>query len=534
MAETETQNLPAPQNVLDRIPGARQILLLVGVAASVAVGVGVVFWSQGPGYTVLFPGLPLSDAAEVVQALEADDIPFKIGTGGTVLVAVDRRAEARIMLAALGLPGAAGAADVVTGDPGGFGRSEKLERERLHRAREQHLIDTIVTIRPVQSAKVHLAIPETSPFSRNRRPASASVLLQLHPGRDLTQQQVSAISHLVASSTPNLEAAHVTIVDQNGRLLTNGAGGDEMAMSETQFEAARDMERQLTAKVEKLLTPIVGRGRVRAEVAVVLDFTLIEETRESYDPDTVMISEHVEERRLVGETGPEGVPGALSNQPPQALAAVTEGQEKAQQPITTSMVRRRNNEAGKSIRHVKQPLGSIQRLSVAVVLDNRPAAGKGKKAESTPLSDAELEQITELVKHAVGFDETRGDTLNVLNVPFIPEPKLTPPKALPLWKQPWLLALGKQLLGVVLLLALVVTIVRPLMRSLTQPPPRAALLIGEGQAGLPLGADQVSLSGRATGTLAGYDNPLAAARGMAGQDPKRVAQVGKGWVADDG
>ena len=406
MADAAT--LPA-RSLVDSVPGLRQLSLLVGVAAAVAAAVWLVLWSQGPNYSLLYGQLSDRDAAAVVQSLSAAGIPHRLDPGsGAVMVAADRLHDARLRLAGEGLPQGDGFGAEMLRDQEGFGTSQFMESARYQHALETELARTIVRVQGVQSARVHLALPKQSVFLRDRRRASASVMLQLYSGRRLDPGQVSAIVHLVASSVPELEAAQVTVVDQNGTLLSSPRDGDDLAATARQLDYQRQLEDRYERRIEELLSPLVGVGRVRAGVTADVDFTVAERTREDFDREQQVVrsEQTAAESRPAGDLA-LGIPGALRNQPPEAPpappAAAQQGDAAAAGAANAATSQRatRNYEIGRTISHVREPTGSVRRLSVAVILDNKPAPAGAAEAEGAAATSAwtaeEIERFTTIV-----------------------------------------------------------------------------------------------------------------------------------------
>ena len=534
-----------PRHLLDSVPGLRQLALLLGVAAAVAVAVWLVIWSQGTSYTTLYGQLSDRDAAAVRDALTAAGIDNRIDSAtGAVLVAQDRVHDARLQLAGKGLPQGDGLGlEMLQQDPG-LGTSQFMETARYQVALETELARTITRVQGVQAARVHLALPKSSVFVRDRRPPSASVLLQLYPGRRLDSGQVAAILHLVASSVPELEAKQVTIVDQAGALLSSPGSGDALEVSARQLEYQREVEERHRRRIEDLLSPLVGPAAVRAGVTADIDFTVTERTSEDFDPaQQVVRSEQTSsDQRLAGDLA-QGIPGALSNQPPQTSPAPPAAQQQpaAQpaQPAATAQRATRNYEIDRVISHTRAPVGVVRRLSVAVILDNRaPAAGAAAK----PYTKEELARFTTIVKEAVGFDAVRGDRVEVVNASFASPPAEGMESGVPMLQNPLLRTLARQAVGAGLVVLLAFFVLRPLMKSLTRaalPAPAAGGGIGE------VSSDRVTLTGTAAGGAgaagavvpagaASYDQQVAAARSLVGQDPRRAAELVKEWVAADG
>ncbi len=528
MANEESARLPAT-SLLGQMPvAARQTMLLVGLAAAVAVGVASALWLRTPSFSPLYTGLVDRDVADIVNVLEGADVPYRLEPGsGAVLVPADSKYEVRMQVAAAGLPRGGGFGIEEIPGMSGFGQSPFIENALYVQAIQTELARTISTLRPVESARVHLAVPQRTSFLRDRRQPSASVTLQLFPGRRLEAPQGQAIANLVASSVPELEPQNVTVLDQTGKQLTAPADESTPGLSNSQLDYAKRIEDDLAMRIESLLAPIVGAERVRASVAAEIDFTVAEETSETFNPNVAVVrSEQINEETRTGELLSQGVPGALTNQPPEALpqgapvAAADVAVEQTPTSTTTSQVR--NFELDKTVSHVKQASGVIQRLSVAVLIDNRPAVGGGP---GEPLTQEELDSLTDLSMRAVGFDEARGDTISVLNSAFQTLPAVPPVEPPGLLEQSFIWDMARQGVVAVLVLVLALVIVRPMVRQLTTPQP--ALFGGAAAAGvLPGPSAQPALP-------MSYAERVEAARDVASQDPRQVAEVVRNWVAED-
>jgi flagellar M-ring protein FliF len=309
--------VPAPQRSIVDIPGVKQVGLLAGVAAAVAAAIWLVIWSQGQNYTVLYGQLSERESGQVMDALTAAGIEFKLNPSGAVSVPESKVQEARIRLASQGLPQSDAMGIEMIQKESALGSSSMMESARYQSVLETELARTIVKVQGVQTARVHLALPKPSVFLRDARKATASVMLQLYPGRRLEPGQVAAIVHLVASSVPELGASDVTLVDQAGTLLNSPDENAEQAASTRQFAYTRKLEASYQQRIIDLLEPMVGAGRVRATVTADMDFTVTEMTHENYDPQkTAVRSEQTSNEQRRGGDGAEGIPGALSNQPP--------------------------------------------------------------------------------------------------------------------------------------------------------------------------------------------------------------------------
>lgn len=521
-----------------RIPAVRQVLLLIGVAASVAAGFAIVLWSQTPGYTQLYSELESSDSAPVAEALRTAGIEYRLNTDtGSVSVPESRLHDARLELASQGLPkGRSGGMEMLQGQSS-FGVSQFMESARYQHALESELAQTISHLGAVEDARVHLALPRQSSFIRDHRKASASVLLQLYGGGELESDQASAIVHLVASSVPNLDASDVTLIDQHGRLLSAAGEGLNGMQASNSFKRARKLEDIYKQRIVNLLTPLVGPGRVRAQVVADLDFTITEKTRESFDPErTAIRSEQVSVEKH-GESQPEavGIPGALSNQPPQAAAAApVEGEAPpvSDESVNTAKKSTRNYEVDRTISHTRPESGTIERLSVAVLVDDSPPEGAAE-GEYEPLSDADIERFTTLVRETVGFNAERGDSVVVMNAAFRDVPEIAAVDEPAFWEKPVLRDTLKQVLGAALVLILGFGLVRPMLRGLlANNPVSSTEYIASGGMTMPAGSPQLAGS-RAALRGPGFDEKVAAAKNITGHDPARVAQVVKKWVTVD-
>lgn len=529
--------------------GLRPLLLLVGLAAAVAAGVGIALWSQGPTYSLLFGNLADADAAQLAQSLDQSGIPYKV-QNGAVLVPAERVTEARMNLAAKGLPASSGFS-IMEKDPG-FGVSQFMENARYQHALETELARTISSLRAVEGARVHLAVPQQSAFVRDRKPVSASVFLQLRGGQRLDREQVDAVVNLVASSIPELDANHVTVVDSQGRLLSSPEKDGDFAAREQQLELARRIEDEYSQRIVSLLTPLLGPDRVRAQVVAQIESASTEQASEQYAPNSQVVrSEQTSEETSRDGSATQGVPGALTNQPPAGGTALPPGAKPAAtaqnasakngavaavtaEPQDSSKQATRNFEIDRTVAYTRTPAGRVTRLSVAVVIDNMRTTDANGKVAETPLTQDQLTRITTLVRDAVGFDQSRGDSVSVVNQSFQPQNTTVPDiEKPPIWQNPLLRDIAKILAGLVIVALLLLLVIKPLIRNLTaavQP-----LLMPAGpNAQAPSGeyAMQPGAASR-TGTALAYEQQIAQARSLVTKDPARVAQVVKDWVQND-
>lgn len=518
---------------LQGLQSSQKFGLMLAAAAIIALLVGSWMWSQTPDYRVLYANVSDRDGGAIIGALEQMKVPYKFTEGGgAILIPGNQIHEVRLRLASQGLPkGGLVGFEVMENQK--LGSSQFLEQVNYQRATEGELARSIQSLASVESARVHLAISKPSVFVRDQQKTSASVLLNLRPGRSLEPAQASAIVHLVSSSIPGLGVKDVTVVDQNGNLLSSQDSATLNAKLDVKLDAGQlkyvqELEQNYAKRIEAILSPITGISNVRAQVTADVDFARTERAEESYRPnrrdsDTAAIrSQQSTETTSSGPQGPSGVPGALSNQPPQpATAPITaaEGEEGA--PPAPANIHKEstvNYEVDKTIQHIRQPLGGIKRLSVAVVVNYRKETSSEGKIEQKPLTAEEIAQINDLVKEAMGYSKERGDTLNVVNSPFS-EAELEIIPEIPLWKDPviwdWGKEIGKHLLIAAVLFYLIMGVLRPFLRNLTESR-KAATKHDAEEATKP--------------TFVSYEEKLETAKQISKEDPKVAAGVIKDWV----
>ena len=536
--------LPAPRiSVLAQLPMQHTLTLMIIVATAIALVAGGWIWSQTPDYRVLYASMSDRDGGAIIAAIQQMNVPYKFADGsGAIMVPGDKVHEVRLRLAGQGLPKGGPSGFELMENPK-FGTSQFLEQVNYQRALEGELARSIQTISAVQAARVHLAISKPSVFVREQQKPSASVVLNVYPGRTLEPAQVSAIVHLVSSSVPDLPVKNVAVIDQHGALLSS-AGQAAPGLDPGQLKYVHDIEQSYAKRVEAILLPIVGPGNVRAEVTADVDFSQVERAEEVYRPngngaEAAVRSQQTIESTSNSPTGTSGgVPGALSNQPPANATAPVAGQPAASATAAgggaaAAAVNSRkdatvNYEVDKTIRHVRQPLGGIKRLSVAVVVNQRKEVDKAGKVVWKPLGDGEMAKITELVKEATGYNKERGDTVNVVNSAFsIPTPEAVP--EVPFWKKPdlYLMAkeIGKNLLIVAAVVYLVLGVLRPLaMRVLAARPVHAD---PEEDDVVPTRVSERRAARRS------YEQRLQVAQQLAQQEPKLVANVVKEWMSSE-
>jgi flagellar M-ring protein FliF len=538
---------------LSRIPAQRMFLMLLATAILVSMLIGLVLWSKDADMQLLFSNISERDGGQIITSLQAANIPYKF-EGGAVYVPSDKVHETRLQLASQGLP-RGGNVGFELMENQKFGMTQFQEQVNYQRALEGELSRSIQSLAAVQSARVHLAIPKPSVFLREQQKPSASVLLSLYPGRSLDRDQVGGIMHLVSSSVPDLPIGAVSVVDQNGMLLSGPAGTKGSAnLDKEQLAYVHQVEASYIKRVVDILEPVVGRDNVRAQVTADLDFSESEATAETFKPnqsptEATIRSQQISENTNGSPAAAGGVPGALTNQPtPAGTAPITgaaappggsasAGSASAANNTTNLNTQRdatTNYEVDKTVRHTRTPTGSIRRLSAAIVVNYKKgeappvdpkAKGKAAPVPAVAYTAEELEKINALVKEAMGFSQTRGDSLNIANVPFS-QAEVVAVEEPPVWKEPDTLALLRSIGSGLLVLALVVIIllavVKPLFKAIKNLPETVSAP-----------PQHMELAYESPMQLSRYEDRLKATREMARQDPKVVASVVRDWVSKD-
>lgn len=550
---TLSASLLAKFPVLERIRALPKPILLGAAAALVAIIVAVAMWSSEPKYKVLFSNLDDRDGGAIVTALGTMNVPYKYNdTGTALLVPADRVYDARLQLASQGLP-RGGSVGFELMDNARFGASQFAEQINYQRGLEGELARSIESMHTVQHARVHLAMPRQSLFVRERQPPTASVLLNVYPGRSLSDAQVSAISWLVASSVPELTAENVSIVDQNGRLLSSPLG-EGRGMDADQMRMVRETEQRTVERILTILNPLVGPGNVHAQASAEMDFARREETSEVYRPNqepgqAAVRSQQTSDSTQRGINPAQGVPGALSNQPPGNAQAPIANPPQAQPPrpgqpqqpnaqqqqqqqqtgtqaAGGSLNERRdattNYEVDRTISHIKQPVGNLKRLSVAVVVNYI----RDKDGEPQALPPEELNKLTNLVREAMGYSESRGDSLNLVNSQFNDGPP-----ALPMWRDPEMISLFKTILAWLVGGVLALWLYRKVRRTVGEylyPPVDPEVAEAER-----IEAQREAQDLARAKETDRYQDNLDRARTMANKDPRAVAMVLRTWMTKD-
>jgi flagellar M-ring protein FliF len=541
MAETATAATPFPNSMegFFRLGVGQKLISMAGIALLLAVLIGGLLWAREPAYAVLFSIQDEKDGGQIVAALQQQNIPYRFSEGGhTILVPQAVVHDTRLRLAAQGMP-KGGLVGFELLENQKMGISQFAEQVNFQRGLEGELARSIQSLAAVKGARVHLAIPKQTAFLRDDQKPSASVLVSLYAGRTLEPAQVVGIVNLVASSVPQLKPMNVSVVDQQGNLISQQIDpARDAGLDPAQIKYLRDIESGYAKRIEAILAPIVGANNVRAQVAADVDFSQTDLVAETYkpnpNPDVAIRSQQVAETGS-GSPPAAGIPGALSNQPPApATAAISQPPAVGQPPVAAAAANQNysknavtNFEIDKTIRHTKSVPGSIRRLSVAVVVNHKKDLTKEKdpaKAPLAPLSEADIKQINDLAREAMGFNKERGDTLNVANAPFAVAVSEIVPDA-PFWANAELIAtlkeLAKYLFIVIAVFWLWSRVLKPLLEKLIE------------AAAVPVARSIESVSGEAVARQS-YESKLAAARELAKQDPKAVAGMIKEWVGGGG
>lgn len=527
---------------LNRLPIVRQIAMIGGAAMVVGIIVVIFLWSGEPTYKPLISRLQDFNAREVVETLQREGIDFQIDPSSQILLVKSGDLhKARLKLAAVSLLDDKSVGLEVLERDSSLGTSQFIENARYRRGLEGELARTITSVRTIRNARVHLALPKQSVFVRDHRKPRASVFIELFQGDELSRDQVEAIMNLVASSVAEMDKNDVSIVDQFGNLLSKPKEKTHDLLATQQLEYANKVQDSMTKSVVDILTPVLGRDNFQAQVSADIDFTEHEQTQELYNPDLIALrSEQTLHEEKTDEIG-GGIPGALSNQPPAEANAPEQalgtGQGGRGEPSTTRSEATRNYEVDRTLNYQKQQSGRLRRLTVGVVVNDRPRVAENGSVEFVPWSENDLLRLELLVKDAVGFNAARGDSVSVINSAFMGlEPA---PEEGPFWSTPWFWDVVKQVLAGLFILILIFGVIRPTIKSLrNRGRDEASIMLEEledAEAGLD--DEQVTLAGiddyLLPGSSESYERQLEALRGLIAEDPARVAQVVIRWVNED-
>jgi flagellar M-ring protein FliF len=531
---------------LAAMPPRSRLMLGIGAAALVAVLVALALWGRQGDWRVLYANLSDKDGGAIIAQLSQMNVPYKHADGGSaILVPADRVHDARLKLASAGLPkGSVVGFELM--DNARFGQTQFQERLTFQRGLEGELTRSISALAAVQSARVHLALPNQNGFFREQQKPSASVLLTLHPGRTLDRAQIAGIVHLVASSVPEMNPKAVSVLDHTGALLSGPSDSlAQQGLDAQQLQYVQQVEQNYVKRVVELLEPLVGRDNLRATVTAEVDFSQTESTSELFNPNQGNAPQAVRSQQVSESSGstppvPSGVPGAATNQPPVPPTAPINGAaaplQAAQGGTGTTNTRREqvvNYEVDKTVRVTRAATGTIKRLNAAVVVNHRTTTDAKGKTTTSPLSPEEIDKLTALVQESIGFNKERGDSVRVINAPFRTQP-VPEPEATPIWQEPWLqdLLRSTAVPAALALVALIVVfgLVRPALKTLAPPPAPAR--------GTQLDAVVADEPGAAAAMLPALEPPknedkLERARQLARENPVAVAGIVRGWVSGE-
>jgi flagellar M-ring protein FliF len=524
----------------------RQITLIIALVICVAIAVFILIWAQEPDYRPL-ARMETQELIETLDYLDQAQIDYRL-EGNTVYVSSEQYQRIKLGMTRQGITqGDTAGVDIIMQDMG-FGVSQRVEKVRLKHAREQQIANTIQEMTAVARAKVLLALPKENVFARREKKASATVVVTTRRGSMISSGEVNSIIDIVASAVQGLEPDRVTVTNSNGRLLNSGSQGAESARSRKEYELEKKRESAYLEKIDSILIPVLGLGNYTAQADVTMDFTSVEQTQRSYNPDLPAIRSEmtVEDNSIGGVIA--GIPGALTNQPPldSNIPERANGGSTQQTPGRNHKEETRNYELDTTVSHTKQQVGMIRRLSVSVALDYVTSTAADGTESIAPRAQAELLDIRRLLQGGIGFDVTRGDSLEVVSIPFNREGEV-PLADIPFWEDPKFLPLIKLGGGIFIIALLILVVVRPMVRKLINPDDMKADEF-DADEGLDLGDETISLLAEefdesqvgfaADGTfmlpdLHKDEDVLKAVRALVANEPELSSQVVKNWMMQD-
>lgn len=546
--DNEAENKSGFMDTLGSADMVRQMALVVVLVICVAIAVFIIIWAQEPDFRPLAK-MQTEELIETLDYMDANQIEYKL-EGNTVFVRSDQFQDIRLGMARQGItqPTDSGT-DIIMQDMG-FGVSQRVEMERLKHAREQQIASTIEDISSIQKARVLLALPKENVFARREKKASATIVLTARRGAVIAGEEVDSVVDIVASAVQGMEPSNVTVTDSNGRLLNSGSQDSMSARARKEYEVERNREQEYLEKIDAILIPVLGLGNYTAQADVTMDFTAMEQTQRSYNPDLPAVrSEMIIEENSTGG-GAQGIPGALSNQPPLASNIPEEavGSNTQQSiPGRSSKESTRNYELDTTISHTKKQTGVIRRLSVSVAVDYVSTTAEDGTISTAPRTQEALLNIRRLLQGGIGFDVTRGDSLEVVSVPF-QRMDTGEVEEVPLWEQEGFLPILKLVVGGLVIIVLIIFVIRPMLRRLINPESTKDADDFDADEGLDLGDETISMLSKEfdegsvgfapDGSLMLPDlhkdeDVLKAVRALVANEPELSAQVVKGWLLQD-
>lgn len=536
---------------LDSLGGTdtlRQITMVIALTICLAIAILIIMWARQPEMRPLGT-FATEELIQTLDHLDAQKVNYKL-EGNVIFVAENEFQSVRLGLTRSGLAQEPHSGTDILMQDSGFGVSQRLETERLKHSREQQLARTIEELQSVSRARVLLAIPPENVFARRQRMPSATVLVTARGGRVIRDSEVDAIVDIVASAVQSLDPSRVTVTDQNGRLLNSGSQDATSARKRREYEIERSREEEYRNKIDTILMPVLGYGNYTAQVDLVMDFTTLEQTQQRFNPDLPAIRSEmsIEENSVGGLSG--GIPGALSNQPPMPSAIPEQATGGDAQPVVPGRNHKettRNYELDTTISHTSQQSGVIRRLSVSVAVDYRPGVNADGEPEPQPRSQAEMANIRRLLQGSIGFDVQRGDTIEVVSVPFT-RMEMEPTDTLYFYQEDWFIRLVRLVVAGLVIIVLILSVVRPMLKKLIYPEDTKDAYDEESLGGLDLGDDTIdmlqsnfdesSVGFSEDGTLMlpdlhGDEDLLKAVRALVANEPELSALVVRNWLEED-
>ncbi|WP_100642124.1 flagellar basal-body MS-ring/collar protein FliF [Alteromonas facilis] len=546
--DTEVEQKSGFMDTLGSADMMRQLMLVVALVICVAIAIFILMWTQEPDYRPLAK-METAELIETLDYFDQNQIDYRLD-GNIVYVRDDQIQNIRLGMARQGITqDASQGTDIIMQDMG-FGVSQRVEMERLKHAREQQIARTIEDIAAISKARVLLAMPKENVFARREKKASATVVLTPMRGSVISGEEVDAVVDIVASAVQGMEPSRVTVTDSNGRLLNSGSQDSMSARARKEYEIEKAREDEYLQKIDSILIPVLGVGNYTAQADVTMDFTAVEQTQRRYNPDLPAVrSEMIIEENSTGSSV-GGIPGALTNQPPldsNIPENATGGNAQQSVPGRNSKEQTRNYELDTTISHTKQQTGVIRRLSVSVAVDYVSSTGEDGTVTSSPREQAELLNIRRLLQGGIGFDVTRGDSLEVVSIPFsrIDTGEVA---EVPIWEQPQFMPILKIVVGGLVIIVLILAVVRPMLRKLIHPDADIDADNFEADSALDLGDETISMLSQEfdegqvgfapDGSLMLPDlhkdeDVLKAVRALVANEPELSAQVVKGWLLQD-
>ncbi|MCH8537135.1 MAG: flagellar M-ring protein FliF [Alkalimonas sp.] len=536
---------------LDSLGGTdtlRQVTMVIALTICLAIALLIIMWARQPEMRPLGT-FATEELIQTLDHLDAQRVNYKL-EGNVIYVAENEFQSVRLGLTRSGLAQEPHSGTDILMQDSGFGVSQRLETERLKHSREQQLARTIEELQSVSRARVLLAIPPENVFARRQRMPSATVLLTARGGRVIRDSEVDAIVDIVASAVQSLEPSRVTVTDQNGRLLNSGSQDATSARKRREYEIERSREEEYRNKIDSILMPVLGHGNYTAQVDLVMDFTTLEQTQQRFNPDLPAIRSEmsIEENSVGGLSG--GIPGALSNQPPMPSAIPEQATGGGAQPVVPGRNHKettRNYELDTTISHTSQQSGVIRRLSVSVAVDYRPGVNAEGEPEPQPRTQAEIANIRRLLQGSIGFDVQRGDTIEVVSVPFT-RMEMEPADTVYFYQEDWFIRLVRLVIAGLVIIVLILSVVRPMLKKLIYPEDTKDAYDEDALGGLDLGDDTIdmlksSFDESAVGfsedgtlmlpDLHGDEDLLKAVRALVANEPELSALVVRNWLEED-